>query len=142
MRPAAEEDAGTFQQWQTEAGPPSHSVPPHLVAKAAAAFGPEAEWILRDRLFAAYFAENRDITDPDTQLLIWCEAGLDPDAFETVHDPKWLKRVREEHRKAVEAGVTGVPAIQLVGNDAIVTGAHPRSLYRRWIERMLERGVA
>ena len=36
-RPAAEPDGGTFRVWATEEGPPSHSVPPHLVAKAAAA---------------------------------------------------------------------------------------------------------
>ena len=39
MRPAAEPDGGTFQVWTGDAGPPSHSVPPHLVAKAAATLG-------------------------------------------------------------------------------------------------------
>ncbi len=38
-RPAAEPDSGTFRVWQDGAGPPSHSVPPHLVAKAAATLG-------------------------------------------------------------------------------------------------------
>src|SRR5262245_57588101 len=37
LRPAAEEDSGTFRVWQGDAGPPSHSVPPHVVAKAALA---------------------------------------------------------------------------------------------------------
>jgi predicted DsbA family dithiol-disulfide isomerase len=141
MRPGAEEDAGTFNQWQTDCGPPSHSVPPHLVSKAAAALGREAEWAIREALFHAYFTENRDITDAATQLAIWREAGLDADAFESVHDPRWAEQVSDEHREAVESGVTGVPAIRLVGNDAIITGAHPRALYRRWIERTLERGV-
>ena len=33
-RPAAEPDAPAFRQWESDAGPPSHSMPPHLVAKA------------------------------------------------------------------------------------------------------------
>ena len=36
QRAAEDPDGGTFQVWQSDAGPPSHSVPPHLVAKAAA----------------------------------------------------------------------------------------------------------
>ena len=39
LRPAADADGGTFRVWQTDAGPPSHSIPPHLAAKAAAECG-------------------------------------------------------------------------------------------------------
>ena len=35
-RPAAEPDSGSFREWSGEATPPSHSVPAHRVAKAAA----------------------------------------------------------------------------------------------------------
>ena len=35
-RPAADEDSAEFNVWKTDEGPPSHSVPPHRVAKAAA----------------------------------------------------------------------------------------------------------
>ena len=42
MRPAAEPDGGTFRVWATDEGPPSHSVPAHLIAKAAATIGPQA----------------------------------------------------------------------------------------------------
>ena len=41
-RPAAEPDAPAFRQWEGDAGPPSHSMPPHLVGKAAATFGRDA----------------------------------------------------------------------------------------------------
>ena len=40
LRPAAEPDAGCFRVWETTAGPPSHSVPPQVIAKAAARVGP------------------------------------------------------------------------------------------------------
>ena len=32
---------------------------------------------------------------------------------------------------------TGVPAVQLEGNPAIIVGAHPLELYRRWMSRIL-----
>lgn len=76
LRPAAEPDTGTFHVWEGGAGPPSHSVPPHLVSKAAATLGPDAFEAIHERLLHAYFAENRDVTDPDTLRAVWREAGL------------------------------------------------------------------
>ena len=35
--------------------------------------------------------------------------------------------------------MTGVPAVRLVGNDAVIVGAHPFELYQRWVTRTLER---
>jgi len=138
LRPAAEPDAGTFQVWEGDAGPPSHSVPPHLVAKAAATLGPDAFDAVHERLLHAYFAENRDITDPDTLYEIWQEARLPASAFERVEDPALVRQVVDEHNEAIERGVTGVPTIWMAGRDAPLTGAHPIELYRRWIRRTLE----
>jgi predicted DsbA family dithiol-disulfide isomerase len=49
QRVAAEPDAPAFCVWQSDAGPPTHSIPPHLAAKAAAAIGPEAFHRMHDR---------------------------------------------------------------------------------------------
>jgi predicted DsbA family dithiol-disulfide isomerase len=136
-RPAAEPEAGEFREWQGDAGPPSHSVPPHLVAKAAAALGPAAFRALQERLFHAYFAESRDVTDPATLLALWREAGLPPEEFERAADPALLRRVLQEHQEALERGITGVPTVSIEGNEAFVTGAQPLELYRRWVERRL-----
>ena len=138
MRPNSEDDAGTFKIWQSEHGPPSHSIPPHLLAKAAARLDTEAGVRIRDRLFVAYFSENLDITDPDTMRSLWQECGLSESDYEGVAAPELLQEVMEQHREAMSFGVPGVPAIMLVGNDVPITGAHPRSLYRRWIDRTLE----
>lgn len=139
MRPQAEEDGGTFRVWQTGLGPPSHSIPPLVLYKAAERIGRSAAAEVSDRLFKAYFTDNLDITDPATMLEIWRESGLDDTAYEGVEDPVLLQEVLDEHGDAVQRGVTGVPAIMLEGTDAVITGAHPRALYRRWIERTLER---
>ena len=49
-RPAEEEPSAGFRVWATEEGPPSHSIPPHLVAKAAATLGPEAFENIHERI--------------------------------------------------------------------------------------------
>jgi predicted DsbA family dithiol-disulfide isomerase len=139
LRPAAEPDSGSFQTWQTDAGPPSHSVPAHQVAKAAAALGDAAFREIHESLLRAYFSENRDISDPGVLREIWDEAGLAPEAFERREDPAILERILDEYNGALDSGATGVPALQMLGNDAIIVGAHPLELYRRWVNRTLAR---
>ncbi len=139
MRPGGEEDGGSFRVWESDEGPPTHSVPPHLVAKAAARLGPDAFDRVHERLLRAYFSENRDITRPETLRALWKELDLPDDALAAADDPEILRSVLEEHSEALRCGATGVPAVRLAGNDAVITGAQPYALYRRWAERALER---
>jgi predicted DsbA family dithiol-disulfide isomerase len=138
-RVAADEDAGTFRVWATDNGPPSHSIPAHLVAKAAARVGKDAFGRMHERLLDAYFVENLDTSDLETLLGLWRAVGLDAAAFEEHRDPAILRDVLREHNEAVEFGATGVPAVRLEGNPAVIVGAQPESLYRRWIDRSLAR---
>jgi predicted DsbA family dithiol-disulfide isomerase len=140
LRPAAEGDGGVFRVWETTEGPPSHSVPAHVAAKAAQALGPDAFRALHPRLLAAYFAENRDISRRDVLRALWREVGLPDAAFERVDDPGLERAVRAEHAEALELGVTGVPAAQLEGMDAALVGALPYETYRRWLVRHLPDG--
>ncbi len=137
LRPAAEPDSGDFSVWQTDEGPPSHSIPPHLIAKAAARIGPDAFERMHDRLLRAYFSENRDTSDRGVLRSLWDDLSLPSEGFDAIDDPALLEEVIAQHNEAIEAGVTGVPAMRLVGNDAVIVGAHPLSLYRRWIDRNL-----
>ena len=138
LRVAADEPAGEFRVWEGDAGPPSHSIPPHLVAKAAATLGPDAFERMHDRLLRAYFAENRDVSDDATLKALWQEVGLEDAAFERREDPALLERVLSEHGSALEAGVNGVPAVMIDGQDVPLTGALPIEMFERWIERNLE----
>lgn len=132
----AEDDAGSFRVWEGDAGPPSHSVPAHRVAKAAAEQGGFAA--LHGRLLHAYFAENRDISAEATLHELWCEAGLPEAGFARAWEDELLSAVLADHDSARDAGVTGVPAVQLAGNDAVIVGAQPLELYRRWVQRALD----
>ena len=142
QRPADEPDSGTFRVWEGDAGPPSHSVPPQLVAKAAARLGDDAFRAMHERLLRAYFAENQDISARDTLERLWKEVGLDPDAFAGHEDPELLEQVLTEHDDAVERGINGVPTVMVIGQDVPITGAHPLALYRRWLSRVLSGEVS
>ena len=50
LRPGAEPESGAFRVWEGDAGPPTHSVPPQLVAKAAGQLSQEAFHRMHDRL--------------------------------------------------------------------------------------------
>jgi predicted DsbA family dithiol-disulfide isomerase len=139
MRPAAESDSGEFQVWSSGEGPPSHSVPAHLASKAAGRIGPDAFRAMHDRLMRAYFGENRDISRIETLRSLWDELALPTDAFEICTTSELLDEVLTDHREALECGATGVPAVRLEGNPAVIVGAHPIELYRRWVDRSLER---
>jgi predicted DsbA family dithiol-disulfide isomerase len=140
-RPAAEQDAASFTVWSTDEGPPSHSVPPHLVAKAAATLGREAFRAMHARLLRAYFTENHDITDADVLLALWRDVGLPDDAFARAGEDAILRAVVDQHNEAVRRDITGVPAVLMVGNDVPVLGAMPYETYRRWVTRGLEGAV-
>lgn len=142
LRPAAEPDGGDFQVWQSDEGPPSHSVPAHLVSKAAARLGRAEFQRLHERLMRAYFKENRDISRPEVLRELWLDVGLPEEALAVATEPEILQEVIDDHRSAQELGATGVPAVQLEGNPAIIVGAHPEELYRRWFDRSLARREA
>ncbi|HEX2485384.1 MAG TPA: DsbA family protein [Myxococcota bacterium] len=142
LRPASEPDGGRFRVWETTEGPPSHSVPAHVAAKAAQAVGPDAFRRLHARLLEAYFAENRDVSRREVLRALWDEVGLPADAFERASDPALERVVRAEHEEALELGVTGVPAAQLAGMDAALVGALPLETYRRWLRRRLDEEAA
>lgn len=139
-RVAEDEPRAPFQPWQGDAGPPTHSVPPHLVAKAAAALGEEAGRRMRERLFRAYFAESRDISDAAVLRALWDELGLDPAGFARSEDPALVRQVLAEHEEAQELGANGVPAVRLAGQEFVLVGAQPEATYLRWFRRALASG--
>lgn len=137
QRPAQEEDAGNFRTWTGENPPPSHSIPPHIVAKAAENVGPTQARKVHDGLLVAYFSQSRDISNPEVLQKIWSDAGLTDEQFPNLADPAAIKAIETEHADAVALGLTGVPAARLAKNPAFVTGALPYAMYHRWVERHL-----
>jgi predicted DsbA family dithiol-disulfide isomerase len=139
LRPAAEPDAPRFRVWETTEGPPTHSIPAHVAAKAARAQNAEAGRAMHDRLLRAYFEENRDISREPVLRELWSEVGLADDAFAACYGQELARRVVDDHNEAVELGMTGVPAVRVAGSDAFVMGAQPLDVYRRWVTKLIAR---
>ena len=102
LKVASDKPGGSFQTWSTQEQPPSHSIPPHLVAKAAAQVDESAFELVHDALLTAYFVENRDISAETTLKSIWVQAGLDEAQLSTSQDPTHLKSVIDEHNEACQ----------------------------------------
>jgi predicted DsbA family dithiol-disulfide isomerase len=134
---AAEEPLARFQVWSSDEGPPTHSVPAQLVAKAAAELGSDAFERMHAALLRAYFLESRDISRSETLAALWREAGLPEAGLARAEEPELLRRVLAEHDEALELGVGGVPAVRLADGDVAITGAQPTETYRRWIRKNL-----
>jgi predicted DsbA family dithiol-disulfide isomerase len=137
MRPASEPDAPTYRVWESSEGPPTHSTPAHVAAKAAARLGDEAFASFHARLLRAYFEESRDISRLPVLSELWSDVGLPVEGLEALSDPELLRQTAAEHNEALEIGINGVPAVRVAGTDAFVVGAQPLDTYRRWIERLL-----
>lgn len=138
LRVAEDQPAGDFRPWSTDENPPTHSVPPHLVAKAAAELGDEAFHCVHDALLKAYFVENRDVSSDATLSAIWQDCGLDAAEFARRENPALLKTVIDEHNEAINCGATGAPAFRMAHMDTAIVGSHPVPVLQRWINRVLD----
>lgn len=142
LRPAAEPGAPRFQVWESGEGPPTHSIPAHLVARAARRHSAVAGRAMHERLLRAYFEQNRDISRELTLRALWNEAGLPEAGFEACAAPELLRETIDDHNQAVELGITGVPAVRVPGSEAFLMGAQPLEVYRRWVEKLRARAAA
>jgi len=89
---------------------------------------------LHPRLFAAYWAEGRDIGDPDVLLQVGEEAGLDRDEMLAgLENRIYLQRVLDQTGEALGLGVSGVPA-WVVDGRLLVPGAQPHDVFERVLE--------
>jgi predicted DsbA family dithiol-disulfide isomerase len=136
QRPAAEEPEAGFVPWASDEGPPSWSVPPHRVAKAAARIDAAAGEAMHDALFDAYFRRSRDITDDRVLQDLWSGVGLDPARFVERDDPELSRRIGAEFEEALANGANGAPAVRMDGAWGVLLGAQPIEVYRRWIEKV------
>lgn len=136
-RPGSMEPRTTFNPWSGEADPPSHSMPSALAGKVAGLFGPDAYRSFHHRAMEAYFTENRTISEVEVLLDIAEEAGIDRAEF----NERWqsgarllLNDVIDDHNAAVNAGISGVPAV-VVGEKYLVGGAVDADDYRQIITK-------
>ncbi len=92
-----------------------------------------------ERLMDAYWAESRDIGDPDVLRELAAEIGLEPGEVERVlAGDEHTARVDASTQQALAVGATGVPAWVIDGR-VLISGAQPREVFERAFERAAER---
>ena len=82
----------------------------------------------------AYWAESRDIGDPETLRALAAEVGLD-DPDTAWEDGTYEQRVHDSTAQAHRIGVTGVPAF-LLDRRLLVLGAQPREVFEQAFDRL------
>jgi predicted DsbA family dithiol-disulfide isomerase len=88
-----------------------------------------------ERLFRAYFTEQRSIFDVDGLVALGAEAGLDATTVRAMLDSRQLvDAVQAEHEQASALGARGVPFFVLGGRYS-VSGAQQVEVFRDALER-------
>lgn len=97
--------------------------------------GPTAQGDLKERLFAAYFVEGRDIADPRVLSELGSAVGLDRTRIESVLASEELENeVAGDVAQARAYGATGVPFV-VVDDRYGVSGAQPTEVFLQTLER-------
>ena len=138
-RQAQMEPGATFRFWEGDTPPPGHSLPAAAAAKLAASYGAEAADRYRYALFAAYFTDNRTISDRPVLAAVAGECGLPAAEFARRLDAEWAEHVDtvfDDFSDALEVGVTAVPAV-VVDDDFVLRGAVEGGDYDEAVTRAL-----
>lgn len=99
----------------------------HRLIRWAAAEGAQTRVAMA--LFAHYFGEGEDISDPAVLALVAAEAGLDARAIaHLLAGDTDRAETAQEAEDARRAGISGVPAF-IVGGQYVVTGAQPQAFW-------------
>ncbi len=91
---------------------------------------------VHDRLMDAYWAESRNIGEPDVLRELAGELELPADDVErVVSGDAYAERVEVSTAQAAALGITGIPAF-LLDQRLLVLGAQPRDVFERAFERL------
>lgn len=105
-------------------------------------YGNAEQTSLQLAFFAAYFQDNRDVSDEEVLIELVEETGLDGDkAREVLNDPDQAARVRAMLNFWIEQGVTGVPAI-IFDEKYMVPGAQDTETFVNVIRKVSEKKAA
>jgi predicted DsbA family dithiol-disulfide isomerase len=84
---------------------------------------------VHDRLMDAYWAEARNIGDPDTLRALAADAGLEEVEPAFAADA-YAERIAASTAQAQSIGINGIPAF-LLDSRLLLLGAQPREVFER-----------
>ncbi|MXU66529.1 DsbA family oxidoreductase [Oceanomicrobium pacificus] len=96
------------------------------------------EHALKMALFAAYFTDRRDVSDPAVLVEICQNIGLDAaEAKAVLEDARYAQTVREAEAVWTRQGIRGVPAMIFSGRY-LVSGAQGIENYRKVLQQLAD----
>jgi predicted DsbA family dithiol-disulfide isomerase len=91
---------------------------------------------LHPRLFDAYWARGRDISDEQVLIEEGTAAGLDAgEIVDVLRDQRYLERIETQTRAATQLGARGVPA-WVIDARLLVPGAQPHEVFASALEQV------
>jgi predicted DsbA family dithiol-disulfide isomerase len=88
------------------------------------------------RLMTAYWADDRDISDPDVLVEEGAAFGLDPaEVRDAATTHSFQERINAATAAVFEMGASGVPAFA-VDDRVLIPGAHPHELFEQVMEKL------
>ena len=138
MRPKEMEPELDFTVWATEDPQPHSSVEAHIAFKVLEELAPDNAKAYHDLIMKAYFADNRDISDPDILTQLAVKAGVDEDAFREAMVTRGDSRAElayEEYNSATAQNITSIPTV-VFEHEVQVAGAQPLSTYKEIVEQI------
>lgn len=128
--------------WGSDDPHPSHSLPALAGSKLAQTYGAEIEDEFHDRMFKAYFKQNRTISDQSVIVAVAAESGIDATDFEEkliAQQDELNAQVIADHTAASQRGVSAVPTV-VVNDEVAIPGAQDLETYLRVFNDMLDGG--
>jgi predicted DsbA family dithiol-disulfide isomerase len=113
----------------TEAGLTGNTLDAHQLVHLSASLGREDQML--DRLYRAYFTEQRSVFDLESLVSLAVEEGLDgTEVRETLEGGRYVDAVARDLNEARSRGVTGVPFFVIDGRYG-VSGAQTPDVFSR-----------
>ena len=120
----------------TDANLTGNTFDAHQLVQLAATHGLQDAML--ERLYRAYFTEERSLFDRESLVTLAGEAGLDTsEARQALEDRRFADAVARDLNEARRLGVTGVPFFVVDGRYA-VSGAQPVEVFNQLLTRAWE----
>jgi predicted DsbA family dithiol-disulfide isomerase len=120
----------------TDANLTGNTFDAHQLVQLAATHGLQDAML--ERLYRAYFTEERSLFDRESLVTLAGEAGLDTsEARQALEDRRFADAVARDLNEARQLGVTGVPFFVVDGRYA-VSGAQPVEVFNQLLTRAWE----
>jgi predicted DsbA family dithiol-disulfide isomerase len=113
----------------------------HRLLAWASATSPGRVMALERALFVAYFTDGRNVADLDTLVAVAAATGLDPDEARTaLLSDAFVADVRSDQDRALDLGITGVPAF-VIDDGFVIPGAQEVDTFVRILTTRLDRSA-